>query len=494
MLTRGIKRRSYRIALAAQQRLLVSTSDKVLDLLKDPDLDEPVLSKRVGSHLILDPATPLLEPRRAFAASARKTLGVQGEQLVVPRHPTLDRSGASKRKGNLSKVRNVIAVHSGKGGVGKSTVAVNLAATLHLLGARVGIFDADIHGPSLPTMMVSDNGGQWAVKRSDKSVTPVELHGIKCMSYGFVSPGTGGKGERTSDQALLVTRGPQASIMRGPIASKTAEELLTHTSWGELDVLVLDLPPGTGDLHLTMCQQLSVDAAVVVTTPQELAFVDVARGIDMMEALKVPVAAIVENMSSFTCEHGKVYHPFGTRGKQHIARLKTAYGVGLTFGIPLLPALSEAGDEGTPFMLLDKAKTSGESASNRDTAFDTYMSLARAVMSETLRLSEYGRSRRPVVTYDAESNMVAVRVFEKESARQYKIPPIEIRRRLNKVDEMMGVRNVPADTVPKQITPKGNYAVSIAWSDGHSMSIYPFEEIVRISREYDSEKKTKQSS
>lgn len=444
----------------------------------DPDLGEPVRHSIIESKQIFDPVSPLLSVRRSFASSLPSS-------VVVPRYQTLPPRKSREGK-NLQGIRNVVAVCSGKGGVGKSTLAVNLAATFHSLGARTGLFDADIHGPSLPTMMVSEKGGEWkVVRKQDKTLDPVVLHSIKCMSYGFVSPGTGGKGTRSSwTQVSPGSKGPQAAIMRGPIASKTADELLCHTNWGDLDVLVLDLPPGTGDVHLSMFQRLSVDAAVVVTTPQELSFVDVARGIDMLEALKVPVVAIVENMSWFVCNHGERHYPFGIRGEQNLRRLKTAYGVDLTVSLPIVPAFSDAGDSGVPFVN-SVGGTTGVVTPNEKAALEAYETLVRGVSTEMVRHAEFGDTRRPQVSFNENDNTIVLRLFEGDSAKQYKIPAYKIREKLRMIDEMLGLKlnDLAKDVKPKSIQPKGNYAVSITWSDGYAMSVYPYDDLIRVAKE-----------
>jgi Mrp family chromosome partitioning ATPase len=179
----------------------------------------------------------------------------------------------SRTKGcpGLKDVQRIIAVSSGKGGVGKSTVAVNLAYSISKLGGRVGILDADIFGPSLPTMVAPPDARVRLSKENQAMIAPLECQGVKLMSYGYT--------------AKAIKEG--AAVMRGPMASNTVHQLIAFTDWGHLDYLVLDLPPGTSDIHMTLCQEVTIDGAVVVTTPQRLSFVDVVKGIDMFDSLKV---------------------------------------------------------------------------------------------------------------------------------------------------------------------------------------------------------------
>lgn len=232
----------------------------------------------------------------------------------------------------LPRVRNVIAVGSGKGGVGKSTTAVNLAVALADRGARVGVLDADIYGPSIPTML----GLAGRPDSPDgKSIVPMRAHGVETMSIGF----------------LVEQDTPM--IWRGPMATSALTQLLNDTRWGEseggaegLDVLVIDLPPGTGDIQLTLAQKIPVAGAVVVTTPQEVATLDARKALRMFEKVEVPVLGLIENMAQHVCSKcGHVEHLFGSGGGE---RMAAAYGVPLLGSLPLEVAIREQGDLGTP--------------------------------------------------------------------------------------------------------------------------------------------------
>ena len=211
----------------------------------------------------------------------------------------------------IAGVRNIIAVASGKGGVGKSTTAVNLALALQHEGARVGLLDADIYGPSIPVMLGCPD--ERPVSHDGKFMQPVQAHGIVCNSIGFLVP----EGE--------------AAVWRGPMASKALAQILHETRWGELDYLVVDMPPGTGDIQLTLAQQVPTTAAVMITTPQDVALIDVRKGIAMFNKVTVPVLGIIENMSYHTCSHcGHQEAIFGCGGGQQLA---------LQQGLPLLAEL-----------------------------------------------------------------------------------------------------------------------------------------------------------
>ncbi len=238
--------------------------------------------------------------------------------------PGMGPHGGPIQKLPLAGVAHVVAVASGKGGVGKSTVSTQLAIGLQARGLRVGLMDADIYGPSLPTMMGVQ--GRPFVDE-DKRIIPLEAHGVKCMSIGF----------------LVDEREPV--IWRGPMVMGVVRQFLQEVQWGPLDVLLIDLPPGTGDAQLTMIQAVDLAGAVVVTTPQQVAVADAVRGIEMFRKLNVPVLGIVENMSWMDLPGGGRAHPFGTGGG---ARTATEYGVPLLTQVPLDGAIREAGDAGQP--------------------------------------------------------------------------------------------------------------------------------------------------
>jgi ATP-binding protein involved in chromosome partitioning len=224
---------------------------------------------------------------------------------------------------NLPDVKSLVAVASGKGGVGKSTVAANLALALHAHGHTVGLMDADIYGPSVPIMM--------GLSTCDPQTTvfPLEKYGLKLMSMGFiVNPN-------------------QAVIWRGPMVHKAVTQFLTDINWGQLDYLVIDLPPGTGDAQLTLTQTAPLSGAVIVTTPQEVSLIDARKGLEMFRQVRVPVLGIVENMSYFTGEDGKRYDIFRHGGGRKLAADARVPFLG---EIPIDPRVAECGDTGDPIV------------------------------------------------------------------------------------------------------------------------------------------------
>ncbi len=226
----------------------------------------------------------------------------------------------------INKVKNIIAVASGKGGVGKSTTSVNLAIALQKEGAKVGILDADIYGPSIPIMLGIANAKPHSEDK--KTILPLKAHGIETMSIGF-----------------LVDE-KQAMVWRGPMASSALQQIVRDTQWGELDYLIIDLPPGTGDIQLTMAQKIPVTAAVIVTTPQDLALADAKKAITMFEKVSIPVMGVIENMSTHICsECGHQEAIFGEGGGKFLSE---DYDIPLLGQLPLSLSIREKLDAGTP--------------------------------------------------------------------------------------------------------------------------------------------------
>ena len=328
------------------------TQDAVLDALravKDPDVQQDIVSlglirdlaiaeSQVSFTLAFTTQSPA--SRATMHSMASRAVGrvpgvskVQvkmgsGQAARPPQaahaHGHAHGQGPSKAEELIPEVKQTIAVSSGKGGVGKSTVAVNLATALRQTGAAVGIIDSDVYGPDIPLML----GSRGRPGMFENRIIPVEAHGMKMMSIGLL----------VNDREPLV--------WRGPMIHSFIQQMLKDVSWGALDYLVFDMPPGTGDAQLSLSQVIPLSGVVMVTTPQEVALLDVRKAIAMFQKLNVPILCIVENMSYFVAPYtGKRYSIFGEGGGQ---RLANEYNVPLLAQVPLDPATRLAGDEGTP--------------------------------------------------------------------------------------------------------------------------------------------------
>ena len=239
----------------------------------------------------------------------------------------------------IEGIENIIAVSSGKGGVGKSTITANLAVTLANMGCKVGVLDADIYGPSIPTMFDMEGARPMSVQVNGKSkMEPIENYVVKVLSIGFF------------------TKPDQAVVWRGPMAAKALNQMIFDAAWGELDFLLIDLPPGTGDIHLSIVQSLPLTGAVVVSTPQNVALADAKKGIAMFQqdSINVPVLGIVENMSYFSPAElpDNKYYIFGKKGAEYLAKDKEVPFLG---GLPLVQSIREAADVGRPAVLQDQS-------------------------------------------------------------------------------------------------------------------------------------------
>ena len=298
-----------------------------LDMVKGIQVDGSTVT--VGIELTT-PACPMKDRIRndvtAAIASKAASIGATTPQVVVDFTADVRRPNQKAREGGnpLPMVKHVIAVGAGKGGVGKSTISVNLAVALARMGAKVGLLDGDIYGPSLPTLLGLDELGAVA---KGNILMPFEVHGIKAMTIGkLVDP-------------------EKALVWRGPMAHGAFKQLATQTDWGALDYLIIDLPPGTGDVPLTLAQLLPVTGAVVVCTPQRVAQDDARRAVRMFEGLGIDVLGVVENMSYFVGDDGKEYDLFGRGGAEMMAQQ-----MGLPFlgSMPIHMALRKNSDAGTP--------------------------------------------------------------------------------------------------------------------------------------------------
>lgn len=260
--------------------------------------------------------------------------GVQAVKvdIEVKDNPAAASAGAGVGRSTIPGVNRIIAVASGKGGVGKSTVAANLAVALAKTGAKVGLCDCDLYGPSVAMMFGTT---ERPMANEHDEIIPLEAHGVKLMSMGF----------------LLEDRSPV--IVRGPMATRYTQQFLRQVAWEDLDYLVLDLPPGTGDIQLTIVQTVSVDGAVIVTTPQEVALIDARKAASMFSKVNVPILGLIENMAWFECDAGKRYFLFGEGGG---VREAETLGVPLLGRIPIDVPTREGGDSGKPVALLSPSE------------------------------------------------------------------------------------------------------------------------------------------
>jgi Mrp family chromosome partitioning ATPase/DUF971 family protein len=449
----------------------MSREAEILDQLRsiiDPDLGKDIVSLgfikdlqhdekgRVSFTIELTtPACPVKEQFKARCEAAVRALPwVRAVDVALSARAKDSAHPLLARAPGLANVRHIIAISSCKGGVGKSTIAVNIAYSLARLGGSVGLFDADVYGPSLPTLVSPKNRDLFM---RNEMIQPLEYEGVRLMSFGFVPTGPGGG----------------AAIMRGPMVTQVINQLLTTTEWGDLDYLVIDFPPGTGDIQLTLTQLIPITAAVIVTTPQQLSFVDVVKGIQMFDKLKVPTVAVVENMSYFVCpDNGKKYYVFGRGARQ---KLVDQFGIRNSFEIPLEPDISRLSDSGTPVALADP----------EGTAAKLYLEIASAVVREVARI-EHGGISRPKVSYSADRGIVLTLANGEEKIASAS----EVRRACrcaHCIEEFSGKplldpASVPDTVYPRSIAPMGNYAVAITWSDGHASSIYPYELLLKLAR------------
>jgi ATP-binding protein involved in chromosome partitioning len=291
-----------------------------LDMVKAIDIRDTNVAFTIE---LTTPACPLKDEIEANARSAVRALGAT--DVAITWGAMVRRAAPRQAEQLLPNVKNVIAVGSGKGGVGKSTVSVNLAVALAQAGASVGLLDADITGPNIPMMLGVD--GQPKASANNK-ITPLERHGVKCISIQFFVP----EG--------------QPIVWRGPLVGGAIQQFLRDVEWGELDYLVVDLPPGTSDAQLTLAQSVPLGGAVLVTTPQEVALSDVGKALAMFKRLSVPILGLVENMTAFVCPHcGELTEIFGRGGGE---RFCETHGLDFLGGVPLDITVRQGGDVGVP--------------------------------------------------------------------------------------------------------------------------------------------------
>ena len=351
---------------------------------------------------------------------------------------------------NLSGVKHIVAVGSGKGGVGKSSVSSNLAVALRVCGAEVGLMDADIYGPSQPGMLGA-KGARPGI--TDNQLLPISRHGVRFISMG----------------SLMDDNGPV--IWRAPMATKMIQQFITSVVWGDLDYLLIDLPPGTGDVQLTLAQQAPLSGAIIVTTPQDVSIGVAHKGLIMFQQVNVPILGIIENMSGFTCGHcGEVTAIFKEGGGESMA---TDLGVPYLGSIPLDLEIMKCGDEGIP--IVEK--------SPRSPAALAFLAVAENFQKYLERESTSGKSVEPI-DLEISSNGELIIIWPGDHTGIHS--PYNLRRNCkcaSCVDENTGKRvlddrRVPLDIRIESYKPVGRYALSFTFSDRHNTGIYSYQHLL----------------
>ncbi len=479
-----------------------------LKQIQDPDLNVDIVTAGFCQNLQYDPTnsklsmdleltTPACPIKDQFQRDCEQLLlelpWIQQVEVTL----TAQAQGTSSTSlAGLAQVGAIVAVSSCKGGVGKSTTAVNLAFSLQQLGATVGILDTDLYGPSLPTMVTPDDD---IVRFVGRQIAPLQRNGVRLLSFGHIHD--------------------QAAVMRGAMVTQLLEQFLDVCQWGKLDYLIVDMPPGTGDIPLTLTQKLNLTAAVIVTTPTELSFQDVKKGIEMFDTVQVPCIAVVENMAHYelpesmketlakavqqsshvsnaeqvTQEVWKALQntPLPIFGAGHRSTLQQLYGIEQHFKVPLMDQVAYEGDHGTPFVLQQP-----DSSATR-----VYRSLAQAVVQEVAKVKYTHPNQRLSLEYNRDAHVVALKQGSSPQEEEIcTLSPATIRRACRCaacVEELTGRQILLPSMVSENIAPLrmqsvGNYAWSIDWSDGHR-SLYP-EKSLRALASQKQKSSTKDSS
>ncbi|MCB1506425.1 MAG: P-loop NTPase [Hyphomicrobiaceae bacterium] len=395
----------------------------------------------------------------AETAEGRSGNGSAAAAGAPPKMGNVPGAGASPlgHMPGIPGVKHIVAVASGKGGVGKSTTAVNIALGLQSLGLKVGMFDADIYGPSQPRLL-GLTGSQLEMTEDQQKLIPLQAFGLAVMSMGFLV-----------DEDLPI-------VWRGPMVTQALNQMLFDVAWnrnGDLDVLIIDMPPGTGDVQLTMAQQVPMSGAVIVSTPQDLALIDARKGLNMFRKVDVPVIGIVENMSYFIApDTGKRYDIFGHGGAE-----REAEKLGLKFlgGVPLHMDIRELSDAGTP---VTAVRPDGPEAA-------VFKALAAKVW-EAVQGSK--GIEAPIIKVSSERDSLKITFKDGYS---YDLPA-EMLRVMSPSAEVQGHSAEQRVTVPgkrnvkiKQLTPVGKYAAKITFDDGHDTGLYPWSYLLELGQHKD---------
>jgi len=438
-----------------------------LATIKDPDIHRDIVSLGFIKGLRIDGenvaftvelTTPACPVREQMQEDARRVvLALPGITHVAITMTSQVRATPSEEKDKLLPlVKNVVPIGSGKGGVGKSTVSANVAIALAKLGARVGLMDADVYGPTIPILM----GANIPPGPGGAKIVPPVHYGVKIMSMGFFVP----KGE--------------AVIWRGPMLSKMVDQFLSGVEWGELDYLLVDLPPGTGDVQLSLCQKIPLTGAAIVSTPQDLAFQVAEKAILMFKKLRTPILGLVENMSGFECRHcGQREEIFGSGGARRYAMANDLPFLG---EIPLSTDIRTSSDGGRPIV-----ESMPDSPSAR-----AFFRVAENIAAGVSTLNLGGAATdRPEPAEMTQPSPTQIRIVWKDGhesvytgyALRLACPCAGC------VDELSGMRrlregSISKDMHPLAMEPTGRYAVRFHWSDGHSTGFYTYEHLRALCR------------
>jgi ATP-binding protein involved in chromosome partitioning len=439
-----------------------------LKVIKDPDLHQDIVSLGFIKNMKIDagkvsfeielttPACPVKDMFKAQAAEeVKKIAGVT--QVDVTMTSNVRQAPTGIKNLNMPTVKNIIAVASGKGGVGKSTVSANLALALAKTGAAVGLMDADVYGPSIPRMLgvISQ---QPATDPLSKKMIPFEKHGIKFISVGML--------QQESDTAL---------IWRGPMASKLVQQFLGGVEWGALDYLLIDLPPGTGDIQLTLTQSVPLAGAIIVTTPQDVARTITQKGLRMFQQLQVPIIGIVENMSGFVCEHcHETTYIFKKGGGKKMSEELVVPFLG---EVPLEPIIAADGDYGVPTV-----------AAHPDTPSGKAYELIAKQMASQLSIINNATSKISNRPKEVDTKDPHVTVITWDDGKIARYPNRYLRSMCpcaQCVNEVTGERTIKLETIDPEVrimgvAPVGRYALHFQWSDGHGTGLYSFDTLQKL--------------
>ncbi len=436
--------------------------------IKDPDLHQDIVTLGFVKHIAIEGGkvsfeieltTPACPVKDLFKTQAQVAVGkLPGVSDVEVKMTSNVRQAPTGIKNlNMPTVKNLIAVASGKGGVGKSTVASNLALALAKTGAAVGLMDADVYGPSIPRML-GVQGRQPETDPLSKKMIPFEKHGIKFMSVGML--------QQESDTAL---------IWRGPMASKLVQQFLAGVEWGALDYLLIDLPPGTGDIQLTLTQSVPLAGAVLVTTPQDVARHITQKGLRMFQQVQVPIIGIVENMSGFVCSHCNEITPIFKKGGGK--KMAEELAVPFLGEVPLEPLIAEDGDNGVPTVAAHPDSASGKAYG--------LIALQMAAQLSIINAATVKITNRPEEV-NTQDDKVTVITWDDKKVTRY---PNRYLRSMcpcaSCVNEVTGERTINLESIDPEVKimgvdPVGRYALHFQWSDGHGTGLYSFDTLRKL--------------